>query len=935
MPHGACHALFADIVSCGSSPDVPVADAPPMPTRLALALTPHARLLAVDDDDAGPSLDAATVTRLREAFGRGTGAGLLALGGDIGTALPPLFGWWRDFAMRYVTALRTVSAGDDHITVPPIAAPDDDTLATIALGRPVMRGAEYVDAALLRRLWRTIDDEVTARVGTRSRARIGALLRELHPQWGAVGRVHFNLAEHHADPATPFAFVATWTHGLAPNGEPQHLVLGDALREYQGADGTQALLALLLPVQKAAELLPWLAAMIESGELFWPLRWSARDAFRLMQDVPMLEQAGIVVRMPTAWRGRRPPRPQVAATIGSDVASGLGGDALLDFRVDVVLDGEPLTQAEREALLAAPPGLALLRGKWVEVDGAALATTLDRWREAERLAADDGLAFGAAMRLLSGVDAVIDDAFDDGDDTDVQPWSRVVAGPWLARLLDDLRTPQRMAPIAPGRALHATLRPYQAHGVQWLDRLTQLGLGALLADDMGLGKTVLVLALLLVRRRARGKRAARPTLVVAPASLLANWQAEAARFAPSLRVLVAHRSSMSADDLASVTGETLRDTDLVITTYGALHRLAWLRTIRWDLVVFDEAQALRNSSTKQARAARTLQAHARIALTGTPVENRLGDLWALFDVINPGLLGSAKQFATFTKRLADRAHDPYGPLRALVRPYLLRRRKDDPAIVPDLPAKTEQVAWCALSRRQAAMYEDAVHDLRRRLTRSDGIARRGLVLAFLMRFKQLCNHPSQWLGDGAWTPADSGKLARLRELGEEIASRQEKLLVFTQFREATRPLADFLAGVFDAEGLVLHGGTPVAKRRGLVERFAEEDGPPFFVISLKAGGTGLNLPAASHVIHFDRWWNPAVEDQATDRAYRIGQQRHVLVHKFVCRGTVEERIDALIRSKKRLSTELLAPEGEVDLTSLDDDALLQLVALDLPAALAD
>jgi non-specific serine/threonine protein kinase len=912
-----------------------------MSTRLALVLTPYARLHLVADDDA-PVLDDAIAASLREAFARGTGAGLLQLGGEPRPTLPPLLAWWRDFAMRYVAALRTAAAGAGD-PVAAIAPPDDETLAPFLLGAPVMRGAEYVDRAMLHRLWRATDEAVSERLGRRTRGAVAALLRELHPAWGAVGRVHFNLAEHRADLASPFAFVATWTHGLTPGGEPRHVVLGDALREYAGAAGREALVALLLPVQRAAEALPWLQALVESGALFWPLRWSADDAFRLMRDLPTLERAGIVVRMPAGWQGRRAPRPQVSATVGTAPAAGLGGDALLDFRVDVTLDGAPLTTEEREALLAARDGLVLLRGTWVEVNGAQLQATLAQWREAERRATTEGLSFAEAMRLMAGIGDARDGTTDADDEDDLalvgsEPpsWSRVVPGPWLAALLADLRAPQRMTPIAPGRALHATLRPYQVHGVRWLDRLVQLGLGACLADDMGLGKTIQLLALLLVRKRAR-RGAGRPTLVVAPASLLANWQAEAARVAPSLRVLVAHGSAMPASEVAAIDEARLQDVDVVITTYGALRRLAWPATIRWDLVVFDEAQALRNAGTRQARAARTLNAHARVALTGTPIENRLSDLWALFDVINPGLLGSARQFAAYTKRLDARAHDPYGPLRALVRPYLLRRRKDDPEIVADLPPKTELIAWCALSRVQAALYQQAVDELRTRLADADGMRRRGVVLAFLVRFKQLCNHPSQWLRDGAWAPGESGKLERLRELGEEIAARQEKLLVFTQFREATRPLADFCATVFGTEGLVLHGGTPVAKRAGLVERFAAEDGPPFFVISLKAGGTGLNLPAASHVIHFDRWWNPAVEDQATDRAHRIGQQRHVLVHKFVCRGTVEERIDALIRAKRQLSTELLQGDGtgEIDLTSLDDEALLDLVALDLPAALAE
>ena len=311
------------------------------------------------------------------------------------------------------------------------------------------------------------------------------------------------------------------------------------------------------------------------------------------------------------------------------------------------------------------------------------------------------------------------------------------------------------------------------------------------------------------------------------------------------------------------------------------------------------------------------------------MENRLSDLWSIFDFTHPGLLGSQRVFANFTKRLAESGH--YGPLRTLVAPYILRRLKSDKRIISDLPDKTEVTAWCTLSTVQAAHYQQAVQALVEALETAEGIARKGLVLAWLMRFKQICNHPSQWLGDGGWQPQDSGKFARLREIAETIAARQEKLLVFTQFQETTAPLAAFLGGVFGREGLVLHGGTPVGKRRELVQHFQQDARVPFFVLSIKAGGAGLNLTAASHVVHFDRWWNPAVENQATDRAYRIGQHRNVLVHKFVCRGTIEERIDELIRAKHKLVAEVVEGAGEMNLTELSDRELLDLVKLDIHA----
>jgi non-specific serine/threonine protein kinase len=357
--------------------------------------------------------------------------------------------------------------------------------------------------------------------------------------------------------------------------------------------------------------------------------------------------------------------------------------------------------------------------------------------------------------------------------------------------------------------------------------------------------------------------------------------------------------------------------------------------IPWRLAVLDEAQAIKNPDAKQTRTVKKLKARARLALTGTPVENRLGDLWSIFDFVNPGLLGTSKEFTSFAKRLGDRANGSYGPLRELVRPYILRRLKTDKTVIADLPDKTEIKAFCALSRPQAALYQQAVKELAEQIEDSSGIQRKGLVLAFLMRFKQICNHPSQWLRDGAWGEADSGKWARLREIAEVVAAKQEKMLVFTQFREVTAPLADFLGSVFKRPGLVLHGETEVKKRQDLVRRFQADEGVGFFVLSLKAGGSGLNLTAASHVVHFDRWWNPAVENQATDRAFRIGQTKNVLVHKFVCRGTVEEKIDQLIESKQQLSKDLLEGGADLMLTEMKDDELLKLVALDLNKALKE
>ena len=903
-----------------------------------LAVTPQGHLTLGASLEALP-LPAAVAARLALSTAVGSGAALLELGAEqVGVALPPVVGWWRDFAVRYLTALCTLpsasgssgesaesasSAAPGH--VPP---PSAEELQTLVWTAPPMDGTEYVSVEVLQRLWLDLDQALHHEL-SQTHQPLADFLKARNPAWNLVGRVHVHLAENRKDAECPFAFLVTYSTRLSAQGKAQHRPLGEALREYAAAADKGRLLALLAPLQRAAENCAWLKVLLDRREIFQPLRWTAREALTLLNDAQHLEQAGVVLRMPAQWRANRPARPTVSATIGGKTPSRVGEQSLLDFSMQVVLDGEPLTAAEVTSLLASSDGLVLIRGRWVELDQARLAQTVTRFREVERLAQEQGLGFHAAMRLLAGAGAVAG-----GADTAIVPdWAQVTAGPWLAAQLAGLRSPHSLAAVDAGPDLQATLRPYQAVGVRWLHLLSGLRLGACLADDMGLGKTIQVLALLLIRRRAEGQA---PSLLVAPASLLANWAQEAARFAPLLKVLVAHGSALSATELEDMPGEQLAKYDLVITSYGAVHRLAWIGSTTWRLAILDEAQAIKNPGTRQTKAVKTLKAGSRLALTGTPVENRLGDLWSIFDFVNPGLLGAAKPFSNFAKRLAD-SPGGYAPLRRLVEPYILRRLKTDKTVISDLPDKTELNAYCGLAKAQAALYQKSVQDLTTALNAGvEGVARKGLVLAYLTRFKQICNHPSQWLGDGSWAEADSGKLSRLRELAEVIAAKQEKLLVFSQFAETTAPLAAFLGGIFGRSGCVLTGATAIKQRQALVRQFQDDETVPFFVLSLKAGGSGLNLTAASHVVHFDRWWNPAVENQATDRAFRIGQQRNVMVHKFVCRGTIEEKIDAMIADKKQLAADLLdGGDGQIRLTEMSDSELLRLVSLDLTSATSE
>jgi superfamily II DNA or RNA helicase len=858
------------------------------------------------DARSGEALPAPRAQALETAFVAGVGHGLLHLAGpELHRDLPVDLDFGRRLGRRFLSALCREGL-----------AAEDGALARLIDEAPPIRGGEYLEPSTLSAAWEAMRAAATAELAEFEE--VSAYVESKHESWRTVGRVVFHLAENRNDPQAPFAFLATYVDGVDARGRPAHRPLGRALTAY--AEDRAGLTRLLRPLHDAASASPFIEERVENGEIFQPIRWGPEEAHAFLAEVPRCESAGIQVRVPDWWRARR--SPTVRARIGDAPASGLGVAALLDFDVTLSLDGEELSASEVADLIRGSAGLRMLRGRWVEVDPERLSELLTHFEDVQRAAERGELTFAEGMRLLAGLDQRSVDPEESGTSA---PWAEVVAGDWFAQRVAELTTPGASASREPGADLRATLRGYQREGVAWLSRVTSLGLGGCLADDMGLGKTMQVLAQLLLLKREGTEL---PSLLVVPASLLGNWEREAERFAPSLRLLVAHRSRGKVKEIA----EELPEADAVITTYGTLVRTPWLLATKWHLVVLDEAQAIKNPGTRQTRAVKELSSVSRIALTGTPVENNLGDLWSLFDFLLPGLLGSASEFTKRTREMA-RAGGGYAPLRRLIRPYMLRRLKTDPSIVPDLPDKTEVTTYCTLSKRQAALYESSVSSLEEELRTAEGMKRRGLVLAYLQRFKQICNHPSQWLGEDSFAPKESGKLERLTELCGPMAERQERVLVFTQFRSLTKPLARHLATVFGREGLLLHGGTPVARRQKLVDEFQREDGPPFFVISLKAGGTGLNLTAASHVIHFDRWWNPAVENQATDRAYRIGQKKNVLVHKFVCQGTFEERIDKLLRDKQALADDVLGGEVTKSLTELDGDELLALLRLDAARAL--
>jgi SNF2 family DNA or RNA helicase len=654
---------------------------------------------------------------------------------------------------------------------------------------------------------------------------------------------------------------------------------------------------------------------------------SAQDAFLFLKEAaPLLEGSGFGVMVPGWWQGRSARLQARAHTKGKgpgpNAKSLLNFDALVSFNWELTLGGAQIDRAEFERLAALKQPLVQLRGQWVVLDPDQIGQALKFFERR-----DGDLALADALQLGLGADA---QALPAG----VEFAGLEVEG-WLKDLLEQLSDAQTIEVLPPPKELRGELRPYQARGVSWMAFLRRFGLGACLADDMGLGKTLQTITLLLDQRERMGVK--EPALIVCPTSVVGNWQREIARFAPSLRVMI-HRGIDR--QTGAQFARAARRHDVVLTSFPLLARdRETLSAIEWGTLVLDEAQNIKNPATKQAQAARAITAAGRVALTGTPVENRLTELWSILTFLNPGYLGSEASFRHDFARPIERTGDKAAAerLRKLTGPFVLRRLKTDPTIIADLPEKQEMKVYCPLTQEQATLYEAVVREALEKVelaeAAGDAMSRRGQVLAMLMQLKQVCNHPAQFAKDGSQAAGRSGKLSRLSEMLEEIYATDDRALVFTQFAQMGEMLRKHLRETFYDEVLFLHGGTPAKERDPMVRRFQAPNGPRVFILSLKAGGTGLNLTAANHVFHFDRWWNPAVENQATDRAFRIGQTRNVQVHKFICGGTLEERIDEMIESKRALAESVLGA-GESWLTELSTAQIRDLVQLRREDALA-
>lgn len=795
---------------------------------------------------------------------------------------------------------------------------EDNEIHEIVDSAPFMTGIEYLTSDGIHNIWDGLHDAFKKEIKEYTGS-VEAWIQQYCPDVHLVGRIYFHLVENKDSEKYPFAFLATYSTKMGvTKGSSKHIPLKHALEEYK--DNHTKLMELLSTVHATAHQSSFIKQRIDSGEIFHPLAWTSDEAFRFLKEIPLYEKAGILCRIPDWWHTKSS-SVTVRMNIGNDTPRYVGIDALLDFDARIMLGDTVISEQEIRHILSKTDGLAYIKGRWVEVDHEQLKSVLAAYDKARKMNKNTGLTIKDVMQMQLGICS--------NNDLLSDATVEISHGNWLASVIQKLTNPHTIASTRVHKDCKATLRPYQHVGFHWLTFLHTLQFGACLADDMGLGKTIQVLAFLASIRRDKQK----PSLLVVPASLIANWQHEIQTWTPSLKYYVVH-GGINPESKDDKTKDTFSQYDIIITTYALVHKYTWLQSYDWYYVILDEAQAIKNPHAHQTRAVKQLKAYNRIVLTGTPIENRLLDLWSMYDFINPGLLHTASEFSAYCKEVKDTG-EGYARLKKVITPYILRRLKTDKNVISDLPDKIEMKTYSTLTKKQVVLYEQLVGTIQKVLREFDEknpediIKRKGIILTTIIKFKQICNHPDQYLGTGEYAESESGKFACIREILETIVEKREKVLIFTQFREIIEPLRQHLYRVFHKESLMLHGGTPIMQRKKIVERFQSDEYIPFFILSLKAGGVGLNLTSANHVIHFDRWWNPAVENQATDRVFRIGQHKKVIVHKCITKGTVEEKIDAMIEDKTKLSKEIIPTSQENWITELKNDELMDMFKLTL------
>lgn len=817
--------------------------------------------------------------------------------------------FWCSFSKIFINSLRLTECLEDLRDKVEVSF-DEERCGLLLAEAPYFTGSEYLNINVFKHQWKNLEVFFKETLKTYS-GKVADFLKGFSEKINIADKIYFHLVENKKGASSPFAFLATYSPGITEHGMSRHRPLKSMMDEYSRKQGK--FIEMLGAVYRAANKSTFIKSLLDSGEIFYPLSVDANNAYTFLKEVPIYEESGILCRIPNWWKGAKR-GIKISAKFGENEEPILGLQSLIDVRLDLIIHGEKITQEEAAKILAESSGLVLIKGRWVAVDKEKLATTMHKWNDLQNLMSDGGITLSDAIRLVSGIEDSLG-----ASGTDL---IELNYGEWVQSIMKKMQNLSITREVNLGENFRAELRPYQQTGVNWLSFLSSMNIGACLADDMGLGKTVQIIALL----NSEKYKKPHTSLLVVPATLLHNWASEINKFAPSLKFAFAH-SSVGNNCMGDNPPENeVGKYELIITTYGLVRTSQWMKKRQWKYIILDEAQAIKNHFSKQSQAVKSLKGVSRIALTGTPIENSLWDLWSIFDFLNPGLLGNMAQFKKFLDN-ADKLSSS-GKIRKAITPYILRRLKSDKKIIADLPDKIEMESYSRLSKKQLVLYQKLVNDLKTSLENTtDDINRKGLVLASIMQFKQICNHPSHYLGDGEFAEADSGKFERLREICENIREKRECVLVFTQFKEMTEPLYNYLLNIFDKKGFILHGGTSIKNRKEMVELFQSDEYYPFFILSLKAGGTGLNLTKANHIVHFDRWWNPAVENQATDRAFRIGQKKSVLVHKFITEGTFEEKIDQMLKEKTNLSSNVLSSTDGVNLTELTNKEIINVFTI--------
>ncbi|UDQ98909.1 SNF2-related protein [Lentisphaerota bacterium WC36G] len=792
-----------------------------------------------------------------------------------------------------------------------------------------------------------------------------------------IGKIMFHFAEnkHLNKNEFPFVFIATVIDNTK-NKINKHIPLSVALEKF--VENKSKLIELLKPLSKVSIESEFLQELIASKKIYKPMYLNSDMAYNFLCLSELLDQYNIALKFPDIWKKKRPKRVSLEVNFSLNSCSEkndnkVGFNSMLKFSLKRCLGKLSLTDEEFSQILEQSKNTNLIqfKGEWIIVEPEKIAELTSNWDKLRKINSQ-GIPFFTGLRLIANSQANkflnTKQATDNNIYNDCESLSakyneniNLTFDDKLKDILNNINASELDLSTLP-RNIEQTIRHYQRDGVKWLWKMSQLGLGCCLADDMGLGKTLQVLTFLELQR-LQFKNKNKYSLLIVPASLLKNWQNEGQKFTPHLKMKIFHAMELTAEQKEIVTNDPeyfiqKNNLSCIITTYQMLQRMPKLHKINWQNIIIDEAQAIKNPNSIQSKTVRNLSGKFKIALTGTPIENSVFDLWSLFDFINPTLLGDENSFKNYLKELNNQANlkpannqlIDYSKLSTITTPFIMRRLKTNKAIISDLPDKSEVNVYCSLEKKQLQLYQRAVKSLAIELQESQkknsefdidqskdshnyidknddkNNQRNGLIFKYLMAFKQICNHPAHFTGSDNYALNESGKFIQLAKIAQKIAERSEKVLVFTQFKEMIEPIYEVLAPIFESEGLILHGGTTVKDRAKLVEKFQNDKNISFFVLSLKAAGTGLNLTSANHVIHFDRWWNPAVENQATDRAYRIGQHRNVLVHKFVTENSIEERIAELIDQKSTMAENLFSYSAEKLLADMNNDELINFIS---------